>query len=795
MRESKVTIRISVQNLIDYSLQSGDLGSGFVSASRAVEGTRGHQTVRKALMATLPEDTSYRPEVPTTFIKEGKHTLLEVSGRIDGVMESPSGTTIHEIKTTLLHPDYIEKDYNPHHWSQAKCYAYMYSLRYKLDRIAIKLTYYCLENKMEKSFTEEFDYFQLEEFYLPLVEGFLNWQDILCEWQDLRNSSIDHLDFPYPFYRKEQEKFMDTVSSCITAGNILFAQAPTGTGKTIATLFPAVKALGDGDVSKIFYLTAKTTTRAIAQKALEDMRTKGLKLKSVTITAKEKACINSIFSCDPASCRYAANYYGKVKNAVGDAFGHDCLDRELIENIAAKHGLCPFELSLDLSLWCDVIICDYNYLFDPEVYLKRFFLNQNEAYCFLIDEAHNLVDRARDMYSAEISKRSMLELKRMAKAEIPDLYAFIDELYKLVLQISKELGDGNEEPGSSQFQVRKEPPQELGKVAARLTSYVDTLFAKGFPAILGEEFLDTYFNLLSFIKILELYDDHYLTYYEKTPRDLKIKLFCIDPSRLLHKAMNKGKASILFSATLSPIEYFMRMLGGDEISASMVLSSPFLKENLCVFVDDAVTTKYKQRHLSYDYIAESILSAVSCKTGNYMVFFPSFEYLREVYFRFQGIQTGIRTLYQTPGMSEAARQEFLDAFEFSGGSSLVGFTVLGGVFGEGIDLVGDRLSGVVIVGVGLPLISSERNIIRQYFDEQSYSGFEYAYLYPGMNRVLQAAGRVIRSETDRGVIVLLDERYANSAYLDLFPSEWFPVLRASDGCQLPEVLQDFWDEG
>ena len=792
MNKSKVIIRISVQNLIDFSLQSGDLGAGFLSASRAVEGTRGHQAVRKAIISTLPEDTSYSPEVPITFTIEGKHTTLEVSGRIDGVMEGPSGTAIHEIKTTLIHPDLIENDHAPHHWSQAKCYAYMYSYRYKLDRIGVKLTYYCLENRMEKSFIEEYDHINLEGFFRPLAESFLDWQDILYEWRASRNDSILSLDFPYPSYRKEQGKFMDGASNCIKTGSMLFAQAPTGTGKTIAALFPAVKALGEGSVSRIFYLTAKTTTRAIAEKTLDDMRHKGLQLKSVTITAKEKICLNSSFNCDPASCKYAVNYYGKVKNAVRDAFRYDSLNRNLIENIAAGHDVCPFELSLDLSLWCDVIICDYNYLFDPQVYLKRFFMNQKGAYCFLIDEAHNLVDRARDMYSAKIGKRPLLELKRIVKAQLPDLYVYIDELYKHILNISKEFDAGNDETGNSLIQVRKEPPVELGKLAARLSEYAENLLSKGLSVSFQEEFLNIYFNLLSFIKILELYDDHYVTYYEKTSRDLKIKLFCIDPSRLLKEAMDKGKASILFSATLSPVGYFTGMLGGDGNSGTMALPSPFLKENLCVFIDDTVTTKYKTRYLSYDYIAGSILSAVSCKTGNYMVFFPSFEYLREVYFRFQGIQTGIRTLYQTPGMSEAARQEFLDEFEFSGETSLVGFTVLGGVFGEGIDLSGDRLSGAVIVGVGLPLLCNERNIIRQYFDEQAYCGFEYAYLYPGMNRVLQAAGRVIRSKTDRGVIVLLDERYANHAYRELLPSEWFPVLRASDGSKLEEVLQDFW---
>ncbi|NJD02234.1 MAG: hypothetical protein FIA99_06470 [Ruminiclostridium sp.] len=494
MNGSKTIIRISVQNLIDFSPQSGDLGTGFLSVSRAVEGTKGHQTVRKAVISALSEDTSYSSEVPITFVKEGRHTILEVSGRIDGVIEGSSHTTIHEIKTTQMDPDFIEKDHNPHHWSQAKCYAYMYSFRYKLNRIGIRLTYYCLENRMEKSFIEEFDSINLEEFFLALAESFLDWQDALYEWQDLRNSSILDLPFPYPFYRKEQGKFMNGVSNCIKTASVLFAQAPTGTGKTIAALFPAVKALGEGLVSRIFYLTAKTTTRAIAEKALEDMRHKGLLLKSVEITAKEKICMNGSFNCDPALCKYAVNYYGKVKNAVRDAFRYDSLSRDLIENIAARHDVCPFELSLDLSLWCDVIICDYNYLFDPRVYLRRFFANQKGAYCFLVDEAHNLVDRSREMYSAELGKRTILELKRAAKAELPDLYFYIDEIYKHILSISKEFDTGNDKTVSPLIHVRKEPPMELGKLAARLAEYAESLLSKGLSVSFQEEFLDFYFN-------------------------------------------------------------------------------------------------------------------------------------------------------------------------------------------------------------------------------------------------------------------------------------------------------------
>lgn len=789
--EGKKVIAISVQDLLEYAQQSGDLSSGAYSSSRAVEGTRGHAAVRKVLKSSLPEDAVYEAEVPVSFRLEGESTVLEVAGRMDGILKDASGITIHEIKTTTLPLYKIEHDYNPQHWAQAKCYGYMFATLYGLDYVAIRLTYYQLDEKQEKSFIDLYSLEALEEFFMPLVREYLSWQEMIFGWYDFRNKSIKKLEFPYPGYRLGQQKFIDNVYDSVEKSDILFAQAPTGTGKTIAALYPAVKALGEGHTSKIFYLTAKTTTRALAEKALADMREKGLRLKSITITAKEKICFCENPACDPESCEYALNYHGKVKKAVADALNEDYLDRYTIEKYAKLYAVCPFELSLDLSLWCDVIICDYNYLFDPRVYLKRFF-TQRSDFCFLIDEAHNLVDRARDMFSSELSKRSFFELRQGVKAEIPVLYDMTNRLYKYFLDTTKVLTSEEDDEGKGFYRVRRDRPNELHELLEGFTGYLDDWLPRNPPVSFMEALLETYFNCLNFMKILELYDDKYVTCYDKSSRDFKIKLFCIDPSKLLKNSMNKGRSAILFSATLSPIEYFTGMLGGDRDSRVLTLPSPFPAENLCVYVDDTISTKFKTRQFSYDRIAGAILEAVSAKIGNYMVFFPSFDYLNEVYYRFMGIKAGIRTLYQIPGMSEAARQEFLYEFDSIGDVSLVGFAVMGGVFGEGIDLTGDRLSGAIIVGVGLPQICNERNIIRRHFDEQSYAGFEYAYTYPGINRVLQAAGRVIRTENDMGVVILLDERFSYQTYRDLLPSEWNPIPRASDDCLLSEVLRDFW---
>ena len=788
----KKLITLSVQNLLEFSQQSGDIRTGFYSPARAVEGTKGHNTVRKLLMESLPDDCVYESEVPISYRLEGESTILEIAGRMDGVLKDASGITIHEIKTTFLSLDTIEHDHNLVHWAQAKCYGFMFAYLYGLDYIAIRLTYFQPDTKQEKSFTDIYSFDTLEDFFMPLVRECLSWQDMIHGWLAVRDASITGLEFPYGTYRAGQEELTESVYEAIRRGDMLFAQAPTGTGKTIATLYPSVKAMGDGHISKLFYLTAKTTTRQLAEKAVDDMRDKGLRIKSITITAKEKICFCDAQDCNPESCEFAVNYYGKLRKALLDALNEDRLDRPTIEKYARDHNICPFELSLDLSLWCDAIICDYNYLFDPRVYLKRFFTHSGD-WCFLIDEAHNLVDRARDMFSAELSKRAFFELKQAAKAEFPELYDFINNIYKYFIDTARSINTNSDDKVRDFYTVRRDPPNDLGKLLERFTGYLENRLSRNTALSFYEKLTETYFDCLHFMKILELYDDKFVTCYDNSSRDFKLKLFCVDPSKQLHRSMNKGRASVLFSATLSPTEYFTSMLGGDMDSRVLALASPFPSENLCVYVDDTVSTKFKTRQFSYDRIAKAIYDTANAKRGNYMAFFPSFEYLNQVYYRFMGIAAGIRTLYQTPGMSEASRQEFLDGFGHIGETSLVGFAVMGGVFGEGIDLVGDKLSGAVIVGVGLPQICNERNIIRQFFDELNYSGFEYAYIYPGLNRVLQAAGRVIRTEEDTGVVILLDERFSNQIYRDLLPSEWPFISRASEGCDLKEVLQDFWD--
>jgi DNA excision repair protein ERCC-2 len=528
------------------------------------------------------------------------------------------------------------------------------------------------------------------------------------------------------------------------------------------------------------------------------------------LTAKDKICLNPEAACDPEECPYAKGYYDRVRGAIEDVFHQDGWTRALVEEYARRHRVCPFEFQLDLSLLADGIICDYNYVFDPRVYLRRFFAEEEGeggSYAFVIDEAHNLVDRAREMFSAVLSKRPVLAVKQKLslqgsrKTAHPALHALYQALRDLNQRLIEErkrcAEEGTQEGKGTAFLVREDAPEELYPVVRRFLVSAEAALASPavkLPASCEDELLDLYFAAHSFLRTAEYYDGDYRTYCEQDGNEISVKLFCVNPARLLQQALARGRSAVFVSATLTPLDYFRTVLGGDASSASVRLPSPFPQENLRVLLNANIATTYQKRALSYDGIAEQVAELVRAKVGNYLVYFPSYRYLREVHARFCDRNPQATVLAQNEHMSDRDREEFLDAFSRFGERTLVGFAVLGGVFGEGIDLTGERLSGVVIVGVGLPQICAEREIIREYFNGENGRGFEYAYMYPGMNKVLQAAGRVIRSETDRGVILLIDERFQRYAYRELFPPEWRPLhmVRARPGSTCYDLVSSFW---
>jgi DNA excision repair protein ERCC-2 len=806
MSDNRPTLRLSVRNFVEFVLRSGDLSAAFRGTSRMVDGTRFHQVVQYARVEECPEGAHYTPEVTVSYAVDRDDIALELNGRIDGIYEDENGIVIEEIKTTGEDLSNLREDRNPVYWAQARVYAFIFAEQNDIVDIDVQLTYYQADTGETKAFRKHFIRPDLKLFFDALLEKHLEWAETLQEWADSRDVSIKGLRFPFTAYRKGQRELAVTVYRAIKQGSQVFAQAPTGIGKTMATLFPAIKSMGEGFTSKIFYLTAKTITRTVAENTLAAFKKAGLNLKTITITAKDKTCFLPDAQCEPEECPFAKGYYDRLNEALRDIYQLETFTRPVIEEYARKHRICPFEFSLDLSLWADCIVCDYNYVFDPRVYLRRYFSEESglsgEKYTFLIDEAHNLVDRSREMFSAEFFRKPVFELRRSLapkgkKKNLPPrlkrLDAALGKINTFMTKAKKGCGDDGRYEALS-YRIVKEAPAELLSPIRGFLTIADKILSDDEDLPFREALLDLFFKAHSFQRTAEYFDERYVTCYESSKDDMKVKLFCIDPSYLLKETLKRGNAAIFFSATLTPVEYFVEVLGGNEEAVQMQLASPFPKQHLLVMVDDKTSTKYKERALTYDRVAAAVGAMAGGKIGNYLVYFPSYKYMNEIHQRFTALYPEVKNIIQKDKMTEPEREYFLNEFSTYGEETLMGFAVMGGVFGEGIDLVGERLSGVVIVGVGLPQISLERDIVRDYYKALRGSGFEFAYTYPGMNKVLQAVGRLIRTETDRGAALLIDERFAAPLYWHLFPPDWHPVHRVKDADNVLGVVRNFWEK-
>jgi DNA excision repair protein ERCC-2 len=795
METNHETQVISVRSLVEFVFQAGDITpGGFQRRDRAQLGTKGHQRVQRS----RPE--GYQSEVEISYLVEGLAPLwgldppLEVRGRIDGLYTSVVPVIIEEIKTTTLSLELVHELHNPLHWAQAQCYAYMFAHQQNLSEIDIHLTYYHLDSQTEKTFKRQYAFTELETFFNGLITQYLDWFRKILTWQVQRDQSIQTLDFPYKAYRPGQREMAVAVYKAIRDQEFLYVQSPTGVGKTIAALFPAIKAVGLGLAAKIFYLTAKTPGRLVAEETLEDLRRANLHFKSVTLTAKEKICFCPPVDCDPEVCIFARDYFGKVKTALGEFDRVQAFTRPVIEQIARKYELCPFEFSLDLALWVDCIICDYNYAFDPRVYLHRFFDFNTEAYIFLVDEAHNLPDRARAMYSAELDKQTVLALQRALKGHLPILVKKLSLINKILLEIRKTC-----QAEGLQSLVKHELPETLLMAIREFNQKAEDWLVLNQPTPFRQELLDFYFVCNNYLRTAEYFDSFYVSYFERQGKtDLKAKLFCLDPAPMLAAPLAHSQATIFFSATLLPMDYFKKLLTGAAAHPHCIFQSPFPIENVDLLIHNGIATQYAQRTDSYPAISATIETICRAQMGNYLIFFPSYAYLAAVLTlleeRLLESQTmlNLRLLVQDRGMTEAAREEFLAQFSTNNEETLVGLAVMGGIFGEGIDLVGDRLIGVVVVGVGVPQVCLENDLIKDYFDQQNGQGFAYAYQYPGFNRVLQATGRVIRTETDRGIIVLMGKRFTQARYRRLFPIHWRGVQIVENEGEIKEKLEHFW---
>lgn len=865
----KAQIRISVRGLVEFILRSGDIDNRHVQSpeNAMLEGGRIHRMIQNSM------GPYYHAEVSLRYQLETERYELSIEGRADGIEDRFFGTsddciypskaailaatdkkntkmtfvserlehwTVAKTTTQMTTLSFIEqpvlvdeikgtyrdlkkiKEPLLLHEAQAKCYAYIYALQNGLDNIRIRVTYCNLDTEEKKLFEKDFFFEELEVWFLEVLARYRKWADYTCEWNERRTKSIHQLGFPYP-YREGQKELVTYVYQTIYHQRKLFIEAPTGVGKTLSTVFPSVKAVGEHKADKIFYLTAKTITRTVAEETFALLREHGLLFKTVTLTAKEKICFCEEVECNPEACPYAKGHFDRINDAMYDFITHeDSFDRERVEQYAGKHRVCPFEMCLDMSLFADAVICDYNYAFDPHVYLRRFFADvSGQNYLFLIDEAHNLVDRGREMYSATLRKEDFLAMKKVVKDFSTDIERKLEKCNKLLLEKKKNCENYRIEEEIAPF------VNSLNRLKASMDKYLE----EHEESPIRKELLDFYFQVSHFLEMYELMDENYVVYTQmESDGSFIIKEFCVNPAKNLAACMARARSTVLFSATFLPIQYYKKLLGGTEEDYEVYAHSIFDPCRRGLFIGSDVTSKYTRRsEMEYYNIASYIHAIIRERTGNYLVFCPSHAFLEQVYTayteHFQD-ENKVECILQEDFMREEEREAFLQKFragkneslsptderqmqqekhqlaleeiiqfpvEYEEEKSLVGFCVMGGIFSEGIDLKKDSLIGAIIVGTGLPQVCNEREILKKHFDAQGENGFDYAYRYPGMNKVLQAAGRVIRTEEDLGVVALLDERFLQGSYQKMFPREWehFEVVTTS---QIGKRVERFWNE-
>ena len=786
MDENLPVIRISVRNLVEFILREGDIDNrtgGGQDPENMQMGSRIHRKIQRQM------GSDYQAEVPlkTEIVCDG--FTLKIEGRADGLIHTKEQVMVDEIKGVLRELDRVQEPAGIH-LAQAKCYASMVAEQEEVDEIGVQMTYCQMETEEVKRFQYSYQSNELKVWFDGVIRQYEKWAKFQIEWRKARNASIKGIEFPFP-YRKGQRDLAVSVYRTILRKKKLFIQAPTGVGKTISTVFPAVKGVGEELGEKIFYLTAKTITRTVAEQAFETLREQNLKFKVITLTAKEKICFCEETSCNPDDCPYAKGHFDRVNDAVYELLmQEDVMSREVLEAQARKHKVCPFEMALDVSTWVDGVICDYNYVFDPDARLRRFFAEGGAGgYLFLIDEAHNLVERGRQMYSAELCKEDFLAVKKLVKGEAPRFAKRLEACNKILLAMKKECENYKVLDNISHFGI------QLMNVLSETDRYLEECVDKE----VRETVLDFYFQVRSFLNIYDGLDENYVIYteYQENGRFV-LKLFCVNPAANLQKCLDKGNSAVFFSATLLPIQYYKRLLSTEKDNYAVYIDSSFDTKKRLLMNGVDVSTRYTMRSREmYQRYATYIFRVVKAKMGNYLIFFPSYQFMEDVYQEFTQLlasdEEEMELVIQQKHMDEEKRENFLRAFEMGREKSLIGFGVLGGIFSEGIDLTNEKLIGTLIIGTGLPQVCNEREILKSYFDQKGLYGFDYAYRYPGMNKVLQAAGRVIRTEDDRGVILLLDERFQREKGKEIFPKEWADCER----CRLDiveEKIRLFWEK-
>ena len=811
----KALHKISVRALSERIYRSGSLlGAGYGGVS-GLDGTRMHQRVFKDIKNEYGEEGVFSEYSLGTTIEYELFTI-QISGRADCIIEDKETSEINiiEIKTHNRVAEKVESLILPTHEAQVKIYAHLYYLSHPDAKdITITLRYVSFLNYqfLEKCrvFTRE----EAEEFFENTMALYLAEATRISNYENARNESIASMKFPYSVIRNGQKDFMKSVLSSLKHKETLIAEAPTGIGKTISTLYPAIKWLPNAEGGKIFYATAKLATREVADKALCDMRNQGLVIKSIQLAPKEQMCTAKEEFCDSRFCAFADGYYSRLNAALEELHTLDAIYPEDIRRTAEKHRICAHELQLDASNFCDVIICDYNHVFHPRIRLQRYFAVNEFCHTILIDEAHNMISRSRDMFSAVLSRSTLLTALPVLSTISPktekyshqlvDYFTLLDYAFEkdsAGLNMAEPLIKENEIVIGEDFRATRTVPKNLYQLLWALCFHIANILADLEDREKRRILSEFYFEARFFLTIIELYfDDAYIIEVTRSGAcdngqyDISITLDCLDASDKLASILKDNHNAVFFSATMSPQQYYRSMIVGKETTFSRMiqLPSPFPPENLQVLILKDIRTTYQERNFTCDTIAKTILRMVSGHKENFMVFFPSFAYMDMIYTRLSKstmMDPDIEIMIQSPGMNSEDKKRYLDRFNRHGDKTLLGLAVLGGHFGEGIDLVGDRLKGAFIVGVGLPQISKEREILSQYFQNKFGDGFSFAYKFPGWEKVLQAAGRVIRDENDKGFIVLMDERYAREDYRTLWPDHWRPTEYISDEAEI------LWDD-
>ncbi len=790
MKMEQPLVRISVRNLVEFIMRGGDIDNRMAGADKdaMLLGGKMHRKIQKRMGADYHAEVALRYEIPC------RGFVLMIEGRADGVIATPDGIVIDEIKGVLKELDMVKEPLTVH-LAQAKCYAFIYAEQHHKEQMGVQMTYCNMETEDIKRFQFVYGFKELSDWFFELVGKYEKWARYQVRWKEKRDASIKELEFPFG-YREGQRELVASVYRTILRKKKLFIQAPTGVGKTMATVFPTVKAVGEGLGDKIFYLTAKTITRTVAWQAFDILKEQALRMKVLVLTAKDKICFCENTECNPDACIYARGHYDRVNDAVYELLTtSDEMSREVIEEQAKKWQVCPYEMSLDVSNWIDAVICDYNYVFDPQAHLRRFFGEGNQGeYLFLIDEAHNLVERGREMYSASIYKEDFLKIKKIVTGRDAKLSKRLDNCNRQLLSMKRECEDYRVLDSVSHLYLK------LMNLMAELERFLEEERKRKNPdEEMRKEVLEFYFDIRRFLNVHDKLDENYMLYSQMEGNGrFKVRLFCVNPSKNLQECLDKGNSTVYFSATLLPIHYYKKLLSTSKDDYAVYAESPFDVRKRLLLMGTDVSTKYTKRgEEMYRKYAEYLIETANAKVGNYIAFFPSYRFMEEVYDTFLELLDGMQDVsvdyvMQSQYMSEEAREIFLENFEEARENSLLGFCVMGGVFSEGIDLARDRLIGAMIIGTGLPQVCREREILKDYFDGQGLRGFDYAYLYPGMNKVLQSAGRVIRTDEDRGVILLLDERFRDSRCKEVFPREWRDVrlCRMKDAAAL---IKDFWE--